>query len=659
MSLFDSLRSMFGGSSDSPYHIEYVGPTVSDVMGFGPEDLFRTQPHLRTVISFLARNVAQLPLQVFERVSDTDRRRVTDGPLADLLKRPNVRMTTFDIIYQLMADFALYDEAIWVVTQDVELDRLAIYPVSPSWVVELSGGTAWEPDLLVFANPKTGRRAEVPMSQVVRFHGWDPGRPRHGTSPVRALKQILAEQIQAWSYREQVWQRGGRVGTYLIRPKDAPWSPEARKQFAKDWAAKWTGRNGPKAGGTPILEDGMELKSVRFNAREEEWSEVAKLSLATVAAVYHTSPTMVGVLDNANYSNVKEFARMLYTDTLGPYLAMIEQRLNSILVPMVEPDSSSYVEFNIQAKMAGSFEEQAQVLSTSVGAPWMSRNEARARLNMPRIEGGDEIVTPLNVLIGGQASPQDSGSQNIVSAPEPAVKSGAILSRETAAEPLHVKAEPREEDSRVAANVLRKFFQRQRRVVLSELGSKDPDWWDEQRWDKELADDLYALAMTVSTEIGEQAMRDLGFDPDQYSAARTEKFLRAVAESRAGAINSTTRDQIKAALAGDLDEEAEMSTPAGVFDVAEESRADQSGVTLATTLATFAVTEAGKQTGRSGVTKTWTVTSGNPRPSHAAMNGETVGIDDTFSNGAAWPGDANLDVDEVANCSCVVDITIP
>ena len=48
--------------------------------------------------------------------------------------------------------------------------------------------------------------------------------------------------------------------------------------------------------------------------------------------------------------------------------------------------------------------------SQAVGAPWMTRNEARRMRNLPAVDGGDDLVTPLNVLIGGQANPQDADS---------------------------------------------------------------------------------------------------------------------------------------------------------------------------------------------------------------------------------------------------------
>ena len=258
--------------------------------------------------------------------------------------------------------------------------------------------------------------------------------------------------------------------------------------------------------------------------------------------------------------------------------------------------------------------------------------------------------------------PSSAGQQNVGGDPIKSGVKGVVLERESGSGPLRVKADPSEEDGRLAAEVLRRFFKRQRKTVLSELGSKDSAWWDEKRWNDELAADLYGLAVDVTSRVGAGTAEQLGFDADDYSVERTLKFLRAVAESRASMINEATRRQITAALDDDLSDDAVKATPAGVFDEAESSRADLAGVTLATTLTTFAVTEMGKQMGRPGVMKTWSTTSTNPRPSHAAMDGETVPIDDAFSNGLMWPGDvagAGGDANEIANCSCVSDLLLP
>ena len=67
--------------------------------------------------------------------------------------------------------------------------------------------------------------------------------------------------------------------------------------------------------------------------------------------------------------------------------------------------------------------------------------------------------------------------------------------------------------------------------------------------------------------------------------------------------------------------------------------------------------EAATQLVGSTAQKTWNVQSPNPRPEHALIDGETVGIDETFSNGANWPGDPVLGAEGVANCTCGVTIS--
>lgn len=628
-------------------YVEYETPEF--VLGLTPADLWRTQPHLRTVVSFLARNIAQLGLHVFERVSDTDRRRLRDEPIARLIAQPNSHATTYELVYGLVGDLALFGEAFWWVTPDADrVSGWSVEKLSPAWVTARGGSSIFTIDWVDFVNPKTGATKRVTVDDgLVWFPEWNPGTDRSVSSPVDALRDILAEQISARRFRNQMWRRGGRFGGYLTRPQGARWDKDTREKFQRQWKARYSGDTGVEAGGTPILEDGMEYKTNRFSAREEEWLEGTKLSLAQVASVYQVNPTMVGLLDNANFSNVHEFRKMLYTDTLGPILTMVQDRINTFVVPKVT-DAAVYVEFNVAEKLKGSFEEQASALQSMVGRPIMTADEGRGRLNLPAM-GGDaaQLVTPLNVLIGGQASPTDSGTQN-ENAGSASIKSRVTVGGGT----VSVKSGASETQQDAVQVVLKRFFKHQRQVILSKLGSKDDgDWWDADRWNAELADDLYRIAVQVSSDIGRDTAKQLGFSEDDYDVDRTLAFLRAVAEKRSEWINDATRRQIAAAL-------AEQSIPesdgvSSVFNVAEEQRSGAGAGAIAAFLAGWATNETVGQLVSPGVKvmKTWD-TGKNPRPSHAALNGQTVLRNQPFSNGAMYPGDAVLDAGEIANCNC-------
>lgn len=607
-----------------------------------PSSLWRTQPHLRTVVSFLARNTAQLGVHVFERLDETDRKRDRTSPVALSLQFPDAMMTTYDLIYALVGDLMLYDRAYWLVLPTPgERSPFTLRRLPPSWVERVEGDPFEVSEYTVSLD---GRSVTVPASQILDFTGYSPSRPVGGSPTVEALRATLQEQVEAAKYRGQVWKRGGRVSAVLQRPKDAPqWSDAAREAFREDWYAKYTG-NGSRAGGTPLLEDGMTLQRVDFNAQEQQFVEAAKLSLTTVAAAFHVNPTMIGQNDGANYSNVREFRRMLYGDTLGPLLAQIEARLNTFLIPMLGVDPTRfYVEFNIREKLEGSFDEQASALQTSTGGPWMTRAEARARMNLPYVEGTDELIVPLNVVEGGQASPTDSGSQN--EQPKMAVsRMKARRTRVKAADEAHAAS---------VEDVVKAAFKRQEKAVRSRLGAKaDAEWWDADRWDAELADDLQAVALEVTQDVAASTLKKIGLPPEGYDVERTRAWLEAVCSSSASSINEATRSKIEAALEADDSPAALDST----FE-AQDSRASTVATTFTTTMTGFAAVESVKQVdGEGTATKTW-VTGPNPRPEHARMDGETVPLSENFSNSAAWPGDgANLGADDLANCNCSLSI---
>ena len=287
-----------------------------------------------------------------------------------------------------------------------------------------------------------------------------------------------------------------------------------------------------------------------------------------------------------------------------------------------------------------------------MGAPFLSRNEARARLDLPAIEGGDDLITPLNVLTGGLASPRDTDptETRYNEAKKILKKSEARKSR----------GKPTDEESEQLAAVYRSFFKRQAKTVLSRMGAKSAKWWDKERWDKELAEDLFVEAFGMSTAAAKETVKKL-FDDGEYNAEKTEAFIRSMCQRRAEMVNQKTYDELVEALEADEDDDGLKATPEGVFENAEENRSESAGWAFAGALIAWSALEACRQNEKPGqnVYKTWVCTSGNPRASHARMNGETVQYDEPFSNGAMWPGDIdNLDVEEVANCQCVLVVEV-
>ncbi|MFE2497093.1 phage portal protein [Streptomyces scopuliridis] len=610
--------------------------------------LYRSQPQIRTVVSFLARNIAQLGLHAFRRVSDTDRERLTDHPLAQILAAPGARLTKYRLIERLVCDMAIYDVAFWVKVRIDSDDLIGVIPVPPSRVT-VEGDNWLEPEGFTVHGSKGDLK--LAPDQVVHFHGYDPVDLRHGSSPIDSLRSLLAEEFEASRAREQMWRNGGRMSGVLKRPAEAPDWGKGRDRFVESWRA-YTAAGGA-AGGTPILEDGMEYQQLALDPAKAQYIEARKLTREEVAAAYHIPLPMVGILDHATFSNIKEQHQQLYQDTLGPWLVSIQEDIGLQLVPDLSDSNSVYVEFNLQEKLRGSFEEQSAQLQTSVGAPWVTRNEARARMNLPQIDGGDDLITPMNVLVGDQASPTDT-------APDPAQaslpKARGRLVLVKAGRPDGLDDFVRERDAFIAS--LEKWTQKHADSLLGAVDAKVdgvPDLmalWDEGKEDRLaqlqslIAEHGFRIAQVGAWEVLANFNASAeGWDPEVMLA-----WLMAAAETHAAQHEDAGRAQVADVVEDPgADWQDALRTAASAWVSAAAVRA----VTAGAEARGFGGHDAA---GVSGVTKkVWRTGGENPRPSHAAQDGEQVSLDDVFSNGLRWPSDGKGEAKETANCNCKLD----
>lgn len=619
---------------------------IAEVDNMSAAKMFRTQPHLRTVVTFLARSIAQLGLHSYQLEADGGRARDRSSAAVKLINAPNPYMTTYQLVFALVADKALYDRAYWWhrVT-DEGTDEL--YRIPPAWVEPVSG---------TFGNDRyrlygvDDEYLELRRDQLIVFEGYAANSLTSCSPTLDALKGVLKEQIEALKYREQLWSRGGRVSAVLERPVDARrWSNEAREAFREDWYAQYTG-NGPRAGGTPLLEDGMKLNRIDFSATDQQYIEGVKLGYATVAQAFHVNPTMVGLLENANYSNVREFRKMLYGDTLGPTISEIEAVVNRFLLEKVKAPEGLYFEFNVSEKLQGDFETQAAVLQSAIGVPWMTPNEGRARQNLPAVEGGDVLQLPLNM--GGASTDTPDGDET------PGSDGQKAALQRVKASTLRATA------SKAYTRALEAFFDASRLtkgVDVKAAGDPTPPPVEV----KELTRLLLSLELEWSSKAAYQLLNGEGLNAEElYSVARTEAYLAKKAKGNASRI----LEQIMGLLAAkpERGEDEEEITDAEwqdrVMEEVSSSGAKRMGTTMATSAVAWGLVEAGRQYAeREGttVTKTWRTRSGNPRTSHKRMNGQTREINAKFSNGMKWPGDGNVsDPEEIAGCECEVDINL-
>jgi HK97 family phage portal protein len=629
--------------------------------------IYQSQPNVRKCVDLISRDVSNVPIRLGDEDDTENFTPRFDHPAWQTLRKPNPWTTRQRFFGAVMGDLGTYDNsyALKVHTAPISLVR-----VPPQYVQPMGG--LW-PSGYRITFP-TGKVVDVPASELIHYRGfYNPVSTLTGLSPIETLRRMLAEEDSAAGYRAGLWAQGARMAGIIERPSGVPeWGEETREKFRAQFESMFSGEMG--SGRTAILEEGMQWKPMQFNAVEAQYVESRQLNLEECVRAYHI-PLSQAQIKAASKSNIDDEHTQYYQDTLGPWFELIAAETVLQFINVEWPaDDRLALRFNIDIKLRGSFATEAAALSTAVGAPWQTRNEGRARRGLPPIDGGDALVVPLNVLEGGQPSPRTTlaPQDNPPAGVAPPIPGAAQLEAGEKTV-LGAGSYPRQVDlvyprirrrhAQKYEQVMSGYFQRQRKAITSLLGSSKHlkhaapadirDSLLDERWNTELGNDLYALNVATATTFAARVAKTAGAD---FDADRMHAWLRRNADISARAINQKTADDVSDALADPtLGPDDTATAIRHIFNVAVGSRAAQIGRTKVGTAANFGAHEAARQSGYGQ--KTWTVNSEKPRDSHAEIDGETVSLDDTFSNGMQYPCDPAGGADDVAGCTCTLTYT--
>jgi len=583
--------------------------------------IYTNSPAVRTVVDVLVRNIGQLDLRLYEEISEDERHPDPTHPAALSLRYPNEETPADAFIRSLIKDFLIFDDAYAVISPasggQINLNWVPAHMVEVrgSSLFRAEGYRVWRID---------GTWLDFPPDQMLHWHGENPLDPRTGLSRLDTLRAVIAEDAALQQATVELANAGLTEPAWVFRPLEAPqWSNEARRGFEEDLTNRMRRRNK-----TPVvLEEGMELRSFGVNPKDAEMMAVRRWAIERVAAVYGVPLGMVGLADN-----LAEAQTQFYSDTLPPYCEEFTKMLNQRILVRVYDWTDGCFEFNLDEKLMG--DERLKTLVAASGRPVMTTDEARAKLNLPPIGGGDELVTPMNVIVGDnpKPSPQVMGPQDPNGPPQdgsgrqsdtPAVPPKA-LTKATFHPAQQADLGRQLQNIDRSKSVVVKHYNRLQRGLMAKAQT---DW---EVWDKRFSDNINELMQEIVRTEGSIYAFKLG---GQFDMNRVRNYLAATADGFAKALNDTIRSEI-----------AEF----GVKDALalRDRHIESFGAALGAKATMWAREEAAKQSPEpESRVKTWVPDTQR----HAEFGGMTVPL------GSRWP--AGFAPGTAPGCRCTMTIT--
>jgi HK97 family phage portal protein len=316
----------------------------------------------------------------------------------------------------------IYGEAIWFKVRDPGGRVREVWPMHPTNTITLRGDDGrWK---YVFT---TGAR-NVPLfppvdeADVVHFRRFNVENLERGMSPMEPLRQTLLNEDAARRAATAMWANGARPSMALTTPGKLSDAAYARLQSTWDYRNSGVD-NWAK---TAILEEGLTPAPISLSAEELQYIASRQLNREEVCAAYDMPPSAVHILDHATYSNITEQARSVYRDSMGPECDDLSATVHhQLTVPdFARADGDILGAFDMSDMLSGTFEQQVAAFAQAIQTGQMTPQEARRRMNLPDMDGANDLLVnsallPLKLLekvdVGvpeGQLAPPKSDSRH-------------------------------------------------------------------------------------------------------------------------------------------------------------------------------------------------------------------------------------------------------
>lgn len=137
---------------------------------------------------------------------------------------------------------------------------------------------------------------------------------------------------------------------------------------------------------------GASIQPLNVKLADNQFVEVKQYSSLQIASAFGIKPYQIGDYTKSSYASAEAQQLSFLVDTLLFIIKQYEEEISYKLLTDDERANGMRAKFNIAVILRADLKTQIDTLSTAVNSFIYTPNEARALLDMPAKEGGDELL---------------------------------------------------------------------------------------------------------------------------------------------------------------------------------------------------------------------------------------------------------------------------
>lgn len=383
--------------------LDLTNPAVAAYLGltsYSPggtsisNEVVLTIPPAWSAIRYISEGIASLGCGVFTRQADGDVFPDHNSPVSYLIDgRPHPHYTTFDFLQTLVANACLGNGY-----ARIHFDPTTARPYALELIPQEMVALVYGPSGQLFYHVSgvfDGKSVNVylPETEMIHIKGVTfTGLQGKQLSFVH--QDTFSLGVNSTKYVKTYFEKGASVGGLISFPGNL--TKEQRDAIDKKKIDKHAGAL--NAGSIIVLDGGADFKAIQAGPENSKVIDFANLSTVEVSQIFKVPLHLLSQLDRSTFSNMEQQNQDFVVHCLRPWVRKIECEFNSKLFTVSESKTRRrFFAFDLDAMMMGDMQAQAAFFSSAIQNGWMMPNEIRAKKNMNKVEGGDQLFIQQNM----------------------------------------------------------------------------------------------------------------------------------------------------------------------------------------------------------------------------------------------------------------------
>lgn len=350
-------------------------------------NLVLSNPTIFACMTLIASDIAKLRVKLVEKdTANQIWREVTSPAFSPVLRKPNKFQNHIQFWENWILSKLSRGNTYALKKRDDRGVVIELYILDPDRVTPMvteDGDVYYDLTVDNIAGLQEG--VMVPASEIIHdrfnclFH------PLVGLTPIFAAALAATQGLNIQEQSTKLFGNNSRPGGILTAPGNV--SPEAQARLKEQWEIAFSGKN---SGRVAVLTDGLTYQNLGITAVDAQLIDQLKWTDITICSTFHVPPYKVGIGEPPKYNNIQALNIDYYSQCLQRLIEDAEACLDEGLgLGPVSNGRTLGTEFDQDNLLRMDSKTQMEVLEIAVGAGIMAPNEARRRVDLPGVEGGE------------------------------------------------------------------------------------------------------------------------------------------------------------------------------------------------------------------------------------------------------------------------------